>query len=361
MAAQYGLKASVNDPKTVGHLERYVFPFFTKKQRASVVKKLTSRLPFLEVLANQKGLLNYDGEHATDKTTHVLLRPSEKTKANGSIRMVDVEVEGNSLYAVTDQKEKILFARIAKPAKLKKRNGSAAGFKIEDVIRTNIGDTRTNAGQGLDFVWGDVVRGKVQKIRRYLIAGESKLVRGKMGQVTVEWKDTGWVIKDSPYKALFEATLVDGVPIIEHMNKNFPDGVVHKGFNTPAATGISEGYLKNHGANFLHVHMIDPTLGSFGTTYSVGESNRLKGKTGCQHLTPAKLRKLDGSITVEKSYSAGRVYFVHKPSEAQMKRLAKEIQNDPARNIDLTKKEDANRWLERVSNWAKENQINYQH
>lgn len=334
--------------KVLSHLKRYVLPFLDQKQKvqaANVLKK------HMDVATDESG------EHSDKEMSHTFGTSHGGHEAGTPVKVTGIDRvdPDGTVHLKTKDHGVIPMSKLNKPEGLAKAASGREGFGVEDLINSHWGSKSAGSTRhAYDFSLGGserkappAVRGKVREAepepnayQKPIIRGESKLQKGKMGQGVVSFnKEKGWQINhpDQNMANYMASAEVNGVPLIDHMNKNFPDGNITKGFSVKAPQGMAREYLRSTGANVLHVH--NKQAGS-GTSFTVGDKNELKGKTKLGHLSNDDLDALDGSLAIEKSGS-GSSTIIHRPKQAQMRALSMMAAQDPENHRDLTKKEHA--------------------
>jgi hypothetical protein len=329
-------------------------PFLSKEGRAKTVKSLGG--------FGNVGHADSHGEHHDPKaeSTHTLHSAANGHAAGTQVKVTHVtKGEGDDLIAHTEKHGSVPLSKLQKPEALKKAPSTREGFDVEGKIASNLGVKAAGSTKhGYDYQYGSgkgEVRGKVKEVQKKdmpTLRGESKLDKGKMGQsVFKHTKEKGWHFTNEEIGNHFAQAKIKGSDgrhrsMIDHFNKYHPDGKIDKQYQIPAPAGSTRNYLKSGGkkVNSLHIH---DKKGGFGTTYTVGSRNELRGKTRLGHLSDAKLDSLDGHISIEKT-SNGSTTAVHRPKATVMKQLAQASREDPENHRDLTNEKHAKEFKKHV-------------
>ena len=228
----------------------------------------------------------------------------------------------------------MLFRSLDKPSELKKPVITKGGFDVEAKIAKNLGtEAAGSTGTAFDYSYrGDEeggIRGKARKIEsdKPYLRGESKQNKAKMGESSIKWDPNTrqWNFTNAKLAPHFSQTLVNGKPILQHLNDTFPDGN-GKSFSTDAPRGTARAYLSNLGVNSLHLHRTEKATKTkaaidHGTTFTIGDNNDLQGKTNLGHLSNDDIDRLDGKIRLEAG-GHGSIKLSHTPNPTVFKEYA---------------------------------------
>lgn len=364
------------DGKALGHVRDYVMPYLSSQGREKTVKGL-------KPLGAIKVDTSVSGEKHNPKaaSTHTLQSSYGEHKAGTQVKITHVSAggeDGKNLFAHTESHGKIPLSKIAKPAELKKKPKTQAGFDAEAKISKNFGTKAAgSSATGFDFHYTGastgkkpVVRGKtryvetgqkaVKGIVRPDVRGESKLLKGKFGQSVVSFeKGKGWAFRNNKkMDPMFEKAKVTGSDgkernLIDHLNTFHKSGKIERGITARAAQGTAKHYLDSNDINTLHIHHFekDKNTGKVkvdrGTTYTVGKTS-LKGKTSLGHLDDSQIHKLDGAVSILAS-GTGRAEVTHRPSQSVMREYAGNAHGDKsAQHRDLSNAEHAKEFSQHV-------------
>ena len=351
--------------KAVSHFRDYVAPFLKK----SAVK---SAKQHIERYGDPSKIEVEDGKYSDNKHSHLLGSKVGVFEKGTKVKVKDIHhIDGNGkIFLNTHSHGVIPQSALAKPEHLKRENKSKKGFEVESIIAKNLGVKAAGpTGSSYDYYYGHsnghpTVRGKVVETESEqtqkksdgtpTVAGESKLSNSKMGAGNLKFtKGQGWRFESKLKefeKHMNKHATVNGVPLIEHMNKHFKSGTITKGFTIDAPKGTARSYLRSGNINSLHVH--DKKTNK-GTTFTVGDKNELKGKTKLGHLSNYDLDKhLDGTINVEKSLT-GTAAVYHRPNQVKMRHLASLSTTDVNNHRDLTNAQHAGEFRRHIDDWQK--------
>jgi ABC-type oligopeptide transport system ATPase subunit len=95
---------------------------------------------------------------------------------------------------------------------------------------------------------------------------------------------------------------------------------------------MARAYLSTSDINALHIHNGKTDK---GTTFTIGESNPLLGKTTLGHLTNRDIDRLDGRIQIANTDS-GKTQVIHRPHEPTMRKYANLSVDQPDLHRDVT-------------------------
>jgi hypothetical protein len=231
----------------------------------------------------------------------------------------------------TAQHGEIPQSKLTPPKELKKESAGKAGFAVEEQLAKNFGckpagstktaydftshcaDNESKQSKKLKGVVKETMPEKEQiktPFNQDTVKGESKLVNAKMGQSALNWdsKTRQWGFTDKRLGAHYQKAMVkvdktgkaipstdkttEGkmVPLLQHLNTNHSDGKITNSFSIAAPAGSTRKYFSGSDVNSLHVHNKEK---EHGTTFTVGDSNELKGVTTMGHLGNKDLDKLD--------------------------------------------------------------------
>jgi hypothetical protein len=357
-----GMKSSIKDFKTKGHIKRYIFPYLSAEQKKVSANDLSS-------IFNDKDIkdsdLETDGEfhNPKSKNTHSLSIKYGQHEAGTPVNITGLHVEGNTVMARTKDHGIIPLSKIGKPESLAAENITSEGFKLESKLQKNI-DPRFkpagSTGESWDYVAGDPdtehsIKGKAVKKdeSKPIFRGESKA--SKKGTVAMGTISAGYNIKTGQWEyskstkskmgEKFEEAVhpESGLSIIDHLNKHYPEGNLTRGFSMQAPAGTARHYLNGLGANSLHLHRyaVDSTgnyVMNHGTTYTVGDNNHFEGQLGMGHLSNEDLNKLDGTLTVEPA-GFGKIQIKHRPKPSVFNEYADRSQKNPEKHLDVSQED----------------------
>ncbi|CAB4162356.1 hypothetical protein UFOVP787_33 [uncultured Caudovirales phage] len=341
-AAGKALSSNTGNIKTKGHIKRYIFPFLSSEQKKHSLLSLGNYFSKKDVEESDQQN-NGSFHNSKQNQTHFLASNHKEHKKGTAVKVTGVYNDNGTIMAKTQNHGDMPISKLGTPEKLAAKQQSKRGLELEPRLQANIDPTRQAAGStktAHDFSAGDTrnggktVRGKA--LKKYeseapsLIRGESKTSqKDKVAMGTSELsynpETRQWGITNPGVSERFSKATVNGVPLLEHLNKNHPDGVISKGFSAKAALGTTVGYLRNANVNTLHLHRYKEDkngnlISENGTTFTVGDNNTLKGKLGMAHLGESDLNKLDGSLRIEMSRPKKDGSFVstvkHNPSSS---------------------------------------------
>lgn len=360
-AAGKSMVGSVNDSEKKGlrHLKNYVIPTLSKTQKRSV----------LAAFARHLNPADFDKEHGSqhdpsnpDKPTHVMTsKHGAHDKGTAVTATGAYHDDQGKIFIKTKQHGDIPQSKLGVPEKLAIAPITKTGFDIEDKIAENFGTTPAGpTGTAYDFVSHDDGQGKATKDKRLQgkvkevsgedekeqietpftrLQGESKLERGKMGQSACNFnKAKGrWELTNAKLGKHLAKTKVNGVPLLQYLNTNHPNGTIDKFINVSAPRGMARAYLSSSDINALHIHNKKKNK---GTTFTMGDNNPLIGKTTLGHLTNRDLDRLDGKIQIAPTTS-GKTQVIHRPHQPTMTRYANLSTEQPELHRDMTHPEHA--------------------
>jgi hypothetical protein len=363
-AAGDPMNGSFGNIKGKLHVKNYILPFLSADQKKSVAKNLALHFKPGEINTEKDGENHNPDSHTHEivaKTGHKDPLTGEKYETGTKVKIVGLRhTDDNKIIAQTENHGEIPVSKLGKPESLAKASITQEGFDLEALLQKHA-DPRFkpagSTGESYDFVAGDPkskmsVRGKAVKkdesVKPFL-RGESKTSKKgtvAMGTITISHNpETGWEFSTGKSKM---APIIEnvrhpktGLSILEHLNKEYPDGRLPKGFTLDALPGTASHYLKTLGANALHLHRYakddngNYTL-NHGTTYTVGDENPFKGRIGMSHLSDEDLKNLDGKLVFEQS-GVGKIQVKHRPPSTTFNKLADASLNDEETHVDLSK------------------------
>lgn len=330
--------------KGIGHVRNYIMPFLSKSSRSKTHQHLSKH--------GNVGSIDSHGEHYDPKAkhTHELHTAVGEHPAGTKVKVTHVSSSGNNLFAHTESHGVIPVSKLRKPEALKKP-AKVEGFNVEGRIAANLGTKAAGSTKhGYDYQYS-TVRGKYKEVAPK-VRGESKLDKGKMGQTALKHAPgKGWYFTNEDIGNHFTAAKVKGEDgrtrtLLGHLNKFHPDGKINRNYKIEAPTGATRNYLRSGGKriNSLHIHHKDE---NYGTTFTVGKNNKLRGRTRLGHLTDKQLDELDGHIHIERT-SNGSTTAIHRPKVAKMKEYAQLSRKDPEKHRDLTDPKHAKEFIGHV-------------
>jgi len=364
-AAGKSMVGNVNDSEKKGlrHLRNYVIPTLSKSQKKSV----------LSAFARHLNPADFDKEHGKlhdpsnpNKPTHTLTsKHGAHDKGTAVTATGAYHDEQGKIFIKTKQHGDIPQSKLGVPEKLALAPITKKGFDVEERIAKNFGTTPAGStGTAYDFVSHDAGEGKATKDKRLQgkikevsgedeqekietpftrLQGESKLERGKMGQNALNYNSSKgkWELSTRTTSPILRnhlaKTKIEGMPLLQYMNENHPDGTIDKFINVPAPRGMSRAYLTAGNVNSLHIHNGKTDK---GTTFTIGENNALLGKTTLGHLTNRDIDRLDGKIQISPTTS-GKTSVLHRPHEPTMRKYANLSTEQPDLHRDMTNLEHA--------------------
>ena len=364
-AAGGAMNGSFGNNKGKRHVKNYVLPFLSADQKKSVAKNLEAHFKPGEIDTESHGEM-HDPE--ADHTHEIVSKAGHKDAATGKkyeqgtkVKVIGLRhSDDNKIFAQTENHGDIPLSRLGVPESVAKEPITQEGFDIEEQLQKNA-DPRFkpagSTGESYDFVAGDPkskmsIRGKAVKKDESttpLLRGESKASKSgnvAMGTISIRHNpETGWEFARGKSKMEPAISAVkhpdSGLSIIDHLNREYPDGILPQSFSLDALPGTAQHYLETLGANSLHLHRYAKNKdGSYsmnhGTTYTVGDNNAFAGKLGMAHLSNEDLRALDGKLRFEPS-GVGVIQVKHRPPPKEFNRLAGASLNDEENHLDLTK------------------------
>lgn len=369
-----GLNGSISGGesyKAISHFKGYIAPFLPKNSITDAKKKM-------EPFGNVENVEEKDGEFFKKDETHELNSKHNEHPAGTKIKVTGISHVGETgrIYLNTKNHGIIPQSRIKKPDELKRENKSEAGFKIESLIAKNLGGVAAGStGSAYDFSYGknkdgsDTIRGKtkvinesvqnqktLKKDEKPIVAGESKLTNVKMGAGSVKFdkKSKKWGIfsrdHDKWRDHMEKNAKINGLPLLEYLNKHHSNGIIDKGITFDAPKGSAKAYLDSIGANVLHIHDKEKNK---GTTITVGNKNELKGVSKLGHFGDSEINEnFDGKGNIEKS-KTGTAAFFHRPNKTKLERIASLSTLEPKNHKDLTNKIHANEFKKHIDNHIK--------
>lgn len=327
---EVNLSASFLEMRGPRHIGKYVAPFLSKSGIEKTKKAFKGTgTPVEKIGAEGHGALHDpNAEH-----THVLGSAHGEHPAGTPVKIEHVfHKDEKTIYAKTKDHGDIPLSKIQKPKSLATERTGGYGFGVEAKVAKNLGlkQAAGSSNKDRDFEMDHpqqkaAVRGKVKIVPKpkKLVRGESKLEKGRFGVTSLAHKDGKWGFTGDPkMHAVFAKATVNGKPLLDHLNKSFPNGKITRGFKADPHPGTSLHYLNQSDTNVLHIH--DKKTGH-STTYTVG--NSLKGMTNLGHLSNKEIHQLDGRISVEPS-AKGKGRIAHSPNIGKMRELASRSQND---------------------------------
>ena len=347
--------------KTASHVRAYIMPFLSAKQKAESKAKLEDHMDTSKIKEE-------DGEHHSedpDETTHTLGTKVGSHPAGTQVKVTGAHVKDGKLHVSTAKHGDLPASALNVPENLKRTQKASTGFKVENSLASNLGTKAAGStGAKWDFSYGGgsnvkkpKVTGKVvqtesdETAKKPELRGESKILKGKMGQGVLAF-DHGsrtWKI-NHPNKEVADhmaKATVNGVPILDHLNKHHPDGKIENGFSADAHKGMSRAYLKSTDTNALHIHNDKE---NHGTTFTYGDNNSLHGKTHLGHLSNDDLDRLDGKISVEATKS-GNTTIIHRPKQLVMREFSNKSKED-SNHRDLTNPAHAEEFKQHIDKLA---------
>jgi len=325
--------------KGLRHINNYIMPFLSSAAKERAVKQFDGKL-------RDTSPGDHGEEHnPSAEYTHFMHVKGSAEKVPVKVTGVSMGDDKKTLYAHTQDHGKVKLSSLEKPGHLKKGVAGARGFDVEDQISRNLGGSKGRGSRrgGADF-----------EDPKGIIRGESKLVKGKMGeshQIHYNTSNGKWELHPkaseltkSFARASVEYTHSSGerrqMPLLQYLNTHHKDGVINNGFAAQAEKGTTRTYLGKLNANVLHVH--DYTSGT-GTSYAIGNHPE-HTRMNIGHLHDDETDKLDGKIRISPSNN-GKIYLVHRPSIPQMKSLASRSLQRDSGHIDLSNPEHASKVL----------------
>ncbi len=339
------------------HVKNYVLPTLDKtgaQRTISGLAKISKGLPSAGTTGS-----SFDPKASH---THLLGTKHGEHPIGTPIKITHVihDKASNTLHAATEKHGTIPLSRIAKPTALAKPPITKGGFDVEGKISHNLGTKAAGSTKtAYDFSYkGDQVRGNVKEVEHEksvkgvgeapILRGESKLDKGKFGQSVIKHNSETkkWSFSNEKLgKHFAKATHpTSKLPILQHLDKFHPKGVIKTGFAINAPHGSTAHYLKTSNVNALHIH--DKKTDT-GTTFTFGKNNDLAGRTKLGHLSDKHVHALDGKLNVA-STSSGATTLVHRPKQPLMKQYAKKSVTDPHNNRSLHREDHAQEFMHHV-------------
>jgi hypothetical protein len=327
-----GLEGSIGtERKGFRHIMNYVLPYMSDKQRAKFSQRHSNMFNLSKMKPGHGTSYNPD----PNATTHTLASSVNGHAAGTPVRVTGVDVDDKGKIMVqTANHGSMQMSKLDKPGELKKPVITKGGFDVEAKIAKNLGtEAAGSTGTAFDYSYRGSeeggIRGKARKIEsdKPYLRGESKQNKAKMGESSIKW-DSGtrqWNFTNAKLAPHFSQTMVNGKPILQHLNETFPDGN-GKSFSTDAPEGTARTYLNNLGVNSLHLHRTEKATKrkaaiDHGTTFTIGSGNDLQGKTNLGHLDDDEIDKLDGKIRLEAG-GHGSIKLSHTPNPTVFKEYA---------------------------------------
>ena len=319
------------EKKGLRHIINYILPYMSDKQRADFSERHAGLFNLSKIKAGHGSSYNPD----ENVPTHTLASTANGFKAGTPVRVNDVHVDDYGRIMVNTANHGWMQAsKLDKPGELKKPVITKGGFDVESKIAKNLGtEAAGSTGAAFDYSYrGDEeggIRGKARKIEsdKPYLRGESKQNKAKMGESSIKWDPNTrqWNFTNAKLAPHFSQTLVNGKPILQHLNDTFPDGN-GKSFSTDAPRGTARAYLSNLGVNSLHLHRTEKATKTkaaidHGTTFTIGDNNDLQGKTNLGHLSNDDIDRLDGKIRLEAG-GHGSIKLSHTPNPTVFKEYA---------------------------------------
>lgn len=346
--------------KTISHVLRYVLPFMDKEKAKKAIENLGSH-----VSDHEKALAaHHQVDFAKDRDyTHTLAKDHEGHKAGEQVNITGVHIKDGKVLAHTEKHGDIPLTKITKPKELAKQKVAKKAWGLEELIAGNLGGMSAGTSkESHDFAYPPTPKeqGKTKKVKgsvkttggeeptheELMARGETKGHNGVMGNAKFAWdKEKGWgVSHSSPDVAEHMAKAhVNGVPIIEYLNKHHGNGVIERGFQAAAAKGMARSYLKSINSNMLHIHDLDSDK---GTTFTINDELRGKSKVG--HLDDNAIDSLDGVIALGKTQN-GKTLGFHRPNQKHMKAYAHLSETDPENHRSLANAEHAKEFIQHMN------------
>lgn len=374
------MAGNINDASKKGlrHLKNYVMPTLNKAQKKKVMTNFHDYFTQDEhdKLAKDDGKLHNPDEKTS---SHTLASAHGAHKAGTEVKVTGARHDDQGkIILSTAQHGEIPQSKLTPPKELKKESAGKHGFAVEEQLAKNFGckpagSTKTaydftshcadNENKQAKKLKGVVKETMSEKetiktpFNQDTVKGESKLVNAKMGQSALNWdsKSRQWGFTDKRLGEHYKKSMVkvdkNGkaipstdketpgklMPLLAHLNKNHSDGKIPNSFSIGAPAGSTRKYFSGSDVNSLHVHNKEK---AHGTTFTVGDTNDLKGVTTMGHLGNKDLDKLDGSLKIEATHS-GKSYAAHWPKSGVMKELASRSVTKPDLNRDVSRPEHA--------------------
>ena len=328
------LSSSFLEMRGPRHIGKYIAPFLDKSgiEKTKLAFKNTGT-PVEKIDSSGHGSMH----DPKAEFTHVLGAEHNGHPAGTPVKIDHViHKDEKTILAKTEGHGDIPLNKIQKPKSLETERTGSYGFDIEGKVAKNLGiKAAGSSNKSKDFELDhpdqkpeekSTVRGKVKVVenpKRKFVRGESKLEKGRFGVTSLKHENGKWGFTGDPKMHVsFAKATVNGTPLLDHMNKNFSNGKITKGFRVTPHPGTARHYLDQSDVNVLHIH--DKASGN-STTFTVG--NSLKNKTNLGHLSHKEIGELDGAISVEPS-AKGKGRIAHSPNIAKMRELAARSSED---------------------------------
>jgi hypothetical protein len=385
-AAGKAIHSNTGSPKTKGHIKRYIFPYLSSEQKKKSIHDLDGFFDEKDVKdSNQENNgVSHDPEA---EFTHELSSNHGGNKKGDRVKVTGIYRNGITIMARTQDHGEMPLSKLGTPAELAAANITSKGFSVEEKLQKHADPTKKPAGStktAFDFSAGDVnddqgsVRGKLVKdvavpekakkdTSAPIIRGEAKASKKgsvAMGTSELEYDNATkkWRLTNPQVESVFSKATVKGVPLIEHLNRNHPNGEISTGFTADAHPGTAVEYLKNANVNSLHLHTYaEDNKGGItkdhGTTYTVGDNNPFQGKLGMAHLGEDDLLDLDGKLNIEKTRPTAtgfKTTVKHRPSASVFNRLANASQVNPENHLNLANEEHGQRFRNSFKSFVQE-------
>lgn len=375
-ASKASERLSNDRAKIGGHIANYIAPFLSKKERKAMA--LSSEI-FADKFSRMKNQ-DKDGElHNPDPnaTTHEVGISQPGVPAGTKVRVTGIvhsrDADGKLVTKVkTKNHGELPLTSIMKPTSLRRAPITKTGFDVEGKISENLGWKPAGSSKhGYDYAYNPEhpkgIRGKVVETSTGvpLLRGESKLIKGKMGDSALNWDSgKGWYLTNADVKDSFSKAQVTGPDgknrkLIDHLNTFHSNGIIEKGFSMQAPKGTAREYLTKTNKNSVHLHETDAKKGiDRGTTYTIGDNNPLRGQTGLGHISDKELENFDGKIEIGRTTPGlpGRTAAVHRPHKSVMQEYASRSETNPDEHMNLYNPEHAEKFRKTISKLIKEHQ-----
>jgi hypothetical protein len=285
-----GTKGS--DSRSIGHYIKYVAPYLSSEGLKTSENNIND--------ANLKNLSDSQKRKINSLVAGEKQGDSHETTGGRKVQISHIEIINGLMHGVTHTGERIRFSQLKKPKEFRTPNTTKRAFEIENELARNLGGVSAGPNRNaLADVHAMVGNKEVKMESKYI--GNSL---PKFGQISIKHTvEKGWHFlgHDDLVEAAKKAT-VNGVPILDHLNKNNPDGKI--GRNVRASTkntGATRAYFKVNGANMLHLHGKNG-----GSTFTIGGDGKDHPftNTGIRHLSGEHLDDLDGQLVLDGRGSA---------------------------------------------------------
>ena len=321
-----GTKGS--DSRSIGHFVKYVAPYLSHVGLEMSRNNINDANLKLSKSQNEKINSLVPGEKQGG---------SHETTDGRNVQISHIKIINGSMHGVTHTGEEILFSQLKKPKEFQTSNTTKGAFEIENKLAGNLGGVAAGPNRNaLADVHAMVGNKEVKMESKYI--GKSL---PKFGQISIKHtEEKGWHFlgHDDLVEAAKKAT-VNGVPILDHLNKNNPDGKI--GRNVRASTkntGATRAYFKVNGANMLHLHGKNG-----GSTFTIGdEKDHPFTNTGIRHLSGEHLDDLDGQLVLD-----GRGSAIFRPHGENLRGLRDSARRDGTTR-DLHDRGHAESWIKHV-------------